>query len=430
MVNENASDRQKIAQQRIENVLRQITTDFKFGPSTTERPDLQMGVTSRINPAITMSASTAFLDDVFNTTESTPQLSPSVASLDVETEKPREDFVYDFDVTVESHNLFEVIAAAVTSYESQAATEIKDIVFTIQQTDNRSEPVIMIQMSEFSNTTIVNVKISNETITPLILKVTPEDFMQFDPVNDDVTFDTTKLANILEDNIMNSEKMEPVELSPEEIAEVLSTLVDVNDEKRMEILISDKTVTAMINGNVFEMMSTEKFPKVEKFSLDLTAMPMEPSDIFLNKEVKELIYQYFINNLRSKDGDVSSNQHPEEDSSHDQFQLELPVFGISISSQNISSNLTDPGLDPGLETDTADEASITTLSSVKSGDNVMLTFPVFGFNITSPGSESETSDKQPVTSQVTSSASSPASKIGNNGAVEWLGNSDLVIAKP
>ena len=88
----------------------------------------------------------------------------------------------------------------------------------------------MIQMSEFSNTTIVNVKISNETITPLILKVTPEDFMQFDPVNDDVTFDTTKLANILEDNIMNSEKMEPVELSPEEIAEVLSTLVDVNDE--------------------------------------------------------------------------------------------------------------------------------------------------------------------------------------------------------
>ena len=60
----------------------------------------------------------------------------------------------------------------------------------------------------------------------------------------------------------------------------------------------------------------------------------------------------------------------------------------------------------------------------------MLTFPVFGFNITSPGSESETSDTQPVTSQVTSSVSSPASKIGNNGAVEWLGNSDLVIAKP
>ena len=300
MVNENASDRQKIAQQRIENVLRQITTDFKFGPSTTERPDLQMGVTSRINPAITMSASTAFLDDVFNTTESTPQLSPSVASLDVETEKPREDFVYDFDVTVESHNLFEVIAAAVTSYESQAATEIKDIVFTIQQTDNRSEPVIMIQMSEFSNTTIVNVKISNETITPLILKVTPEDFMQFDPVNDDVTFDTTKLANILEDNIMNSEKIEPVELSPEEIAEVLSTLVDVNDEKRMEILISDKTVTAMINGNVFEMMSTEKFPKVEKFSLDLTAMPMEPSDILFEGVMQSVIFKmYRINFLKT-----------------------------------------------------------------------------------------------------------------------------------
>jgi hypothetical protein len=41
LVNENASDRQKIAQQRIENVLRQITTDFKFGTTTTDLPDLQ-----------------------------------------------------------------------------------------------------------------------------------------------------------------------------------------------------------------------------------------------------------------------------------------------------------------------------------------------------------------------------------------------------
>jgi hypothetical protein len=89
-----------------------------------------------------------------------------------------------------------------------------------------------------------------------------------------------------------------VELSPEEIAEVLSTLVDINDERKMEILISNKTVKALINGNVFDFVSTETFPKDEKFNLDLTGMPMEPSDVFLNKEVKDLIHLQFINNLR------------------------------------------------------------------------------------------------------------------------------------
>ena len=442
LVNENASDRQKIAQQRIENVLRQITTDFKFGPSTTESPELQMGITSRINPAITMSASTAFLDEIFNTTESTPKVSSDDATVEVN-EKPQEDFIYDLDVTVDSHNLFEVIAAAVTSYESQAASEPKDIIFTIQQTDNKSEPVIMIQMSEFNNSTIVNVKISNDTIKPIIIKVTPEDFMQFDADDNQVIMDGVKLAAILEDKIMSPAAAEPVELSPGDIAEVLSTLVDVNDERSIEILISNQSVKALINNNVFDFKSTETFPKEEKFNLDLSEMPMDPSDFSLNKEVKEIIHQHFIKNLRRlEEGDDSDDDDDVNDISNSnqgvngtigsstsglpnesQFQLELPTFGISISSQNISANLTQPDAfgsrDEQLQgsstddDDDGDEASRPTTSAPtnKSGDQVMLTFPVFGFNISSEGEDKV----QPETS------ASPTSDVIRNEFVEWQG---------
>jgi hypothetical protein len=59
------------------------------------------------------------------------------------------------------------------------------------------EPVIMIQMSEFTNNTIVNVKISNDTISPLILKLKPEDFVDNNAGDDAVTYDATKLASIL-----------------------------------------------------------------------------------------------------------------------------------------------------------------------------------------------------------------------------------------
>ncbi len=75
-----------------------------------------------------MSAASAFADELFNTTESSlgggggsPQVFTESTPVEVE-EKPSEEFIYDFDVTVESRNLFEVIAAAVTSYESQVST--------------------------------------------------------------------------------------------------------------------------------------------------------------------------------------------------------------------------------------------------------------------------------------------------------------------
>jgi hypothetical protein len=72
-----------------------------------------------------MSAASAFADELFNTTESSlgggsPQVFTESTPVEVE-EKPSEEFIYDFDVTVESRNLFEVIAAAVTTYESQVS---------------------------------------------------------------------------------------------------------------------------------------------------------------------------------------------------------------------------------------------------------------------------------------------------------------------
>jgi hypothetical protein len=403
LINENASDRQKITQQRIENVLRQITTDFQFGPSSTAKPDLQMGITSRINPAITMSASTAFMDDFFNTTESTPNLSTQISESSLPEEKSKEDFILDFDVTVESHNLFEVIAAAVTSYATQSASPPKNIVFTIQQTDKKSEPVIMIQMSEFTNNTIVNIKISNNTIYPSIIKFMPEEYMKVD-VNGNISFDETKLASLLEEQLAISETLKPIKLSPEEIAEVLSTLVDVNDEKKMEILINNNTITALINNNTFNVFSTVEFPHDEKINLDLSEVPMEPSDVFLNNEVKELIHRQFLLNLKPEE--EASTEASNIDS---QFQLEIPTFGISISSQSISSNLTQPILnsrDDTVETSFSSEAT----TSGKSGESIM-TFPMFGFNI-STGAEND--ENLTMTS---------ANSI-KNGSVEWEGKAN------
>ena len=406
LINENPSDRQKIAQQRIENVLRQITTDFQFGLSSTEKPDLQMGITSRINPAITMSASTAFMDDFFNTTESPPNLFTQISESSLPAEKSTEDFVVDFDLTVESHNLFEVIAAAVTSYATQSASQPKDIIFTIQQTDKKSEPVIMIQMSEFTNNTIVNIKISNDTIFPSIIKVLPQEFIQVNE-NNNLTFDETKLALILEEQLINSEISKPIELSPEEIAEVLSTLVDVNDEKKMEILISNKTVKALINNNNFNIISTVEFPHEEKFNLDLSEMPMEPSDVFLNNEVKELIYRQFLMNLKPEEESLTEATNKDS-----QFQLELPTFGISISSQNISSNLTQPIPD---SRDDNDETllSTETTTSGKSVDGIM-TFPMFGFNISS-GIENQKNSTTTLANNI------------KNGSVEWEGKKNNEI---
>jgi hypothetical protein len=105
-----------------------------------------MGITTRTSAAITMSASTAFADELFlNTTDSTtaPSIAASSSAPPIATQASisstsKEDLIYDFDVTVDSHNLFEVIAAAVTSYAGQTADQPKDIVFTIQQTDKTS----------------------------------------------------------------------------------------------------------------------------------------------------------------------------------------------------------------------------------------------------------------------------------------------------
>jgi len=407
LVNENPSDRQKIAQQRIENVLRQITTDFQFGPNSTLKPE-EIGITSRINPAITMSASTAFMEDsIFNATESTP-LSFTQQSIDTSVENhTKEDFVLDFDVTVEDHNLLEVISAAVSSYTTQSTALPKDIIFTIQKTENASDPMIMIQMSEFSNNTIVNIKISNDSITPSIIFVPLQDII-YNKEENETIIDENKLTSILEGRLFSTEDSNPVVLKPEEIAEVLSTLVDANDEKKIEVLISNKTVKALINENIYEFTSSESFPHEEKINLDLSEMPMSPSDVFLNNEVKDIIYRQFLLNLKTTEMSTDDAKKGSE------FQLEVPTLGINISSQNISNNNTLPSQELGEDSPEGVFAQSTILETTPSkeiGENIM-SFPMFGFNITS-------GNTTPLNESTISSSSS------KNELVEWEGKKSL-----
>jgi hypothetical protein len=145
-------------------------------------------------------------------------------------------------------------------------------------------------------------------------------------------------------------------------------------------------VKALISGSVFQVVSSEPFVREEKFSLDLTGMPVEPNDPFLNQEVKEIIYEHFLSNL-NRPNEAGAGAGAGAGNEGD-FQLELPVFGISVSSQNISDNAFSADSreavsgDDGFGTLSTTAAATVTTSHRFADSGVMMTFPVFGFNIT------------------------------------------------
>ena len=215
----------------------------------------------------------------------------------------------------------------------------------------------------------------------------------------------------MEERLFSTEVSDPVILNPEEIAEVLSTLVDANDEKTMEILISNKTVKALINENVYEFTSSASFPHEEKINLDLSEMPMSSSDVFLNNEVKDIIYRQFLINLKTMDISTDDSNKGSE------FQLELPALGIIISSQDISVNNTLTGQEFGDSSEGlfAQPTILETTPSKEIGENIM-SFPMFGFNIT-------TGNTAAINENTISSSST------QNGLVEWEGKKNLVLKK-
>lgn len=297
LARESNSDRQKITQKRIENVLRQITGDFHFINLNVP----QFETTSRSNAAITMSASTAFEEENF--------FQPTENSLSV-TLKPTLDddasgeVVLDFNVTVNDNNLFQVVSSAVSTYINPMQHKPEKIIFTVEKTEPSFEPIIMIQIAQFDDNVVVNLKISNETVNSTIFQVAVNDIL-LENSDQNGVIESDKLSLILEDSIMHLDP-QIVELTPEEIAEVVTTFIDINAMKEIDLAMKTSIVEVTVNDNTFVVKSTEPFLRDEKLHLDLSNLPHHNPEGGVAEEVKVVIFNVISKNLNNKTEDHHS----------------------------------------------------------------------------------------------------------------------------
>lgn len=265
LAKESPIDRQKITQKRVENVLRHLT-GYLNEASSTQRSHLP----------ITMSATTAF-------EEFTSPFPPTIDWIDQE--------LLDLNYTMNEKNLLRVVSSAVAELSDSSSKKPTKLVFIVEKTDSSFKPIIMIQMETYRSNLIVHLKISNETLNSTIFQ------LPYESVAQEGLVDVDKLELHLGQAIFRANDFEEI-FSIVEVAEIISSLIELNSIKVVDLEMANFTTKLLFKNNTFILNSNEPFLKQDSAHLDLSNLSHFGNQEDLQKDgTVELIHNTLRKNI-------------------------------------------------------------------------------------------------------------------------------------